>query len=215
MSGESLLKWLRKHPQSSKLRVTGLDGIVREVDLKGARLPRVVETLRSIKADVIEGLNADGSILKATTMAELDDMPPEDDDERQQQPQQPLFPRTALPPITAADPETQRYILTATLIANAYAHGYEVAFERLAQFVDGYQDRSQGLEQQRDAFHRMQIKQLESQLRAANIQPATEGDGLGMMMLQQFFGGMRAAPAQPAPNVANGHAEPEEVDGDA
>jgi DNA-directed RNA polymerase subunit H (RpoH/RPB5) len=202
---DPLLNWLRKHPRPHKLRVACEDGVLREVELKGAQLPRIVQTVRALQPQTIEGLNPDGSTMKAIGIGDLGELDDAGDGERIPTPA-PMFQRTPLPQITAADPETQRYLLTATLIANAYAHGYEVAFERLAEMVDGWQQRSSQLDLQREAFHRAQIKQLEQQLKNANIQPATEDGGLGAVMLQQFFSGQQTAAQQrAAPQAANGH----------
>jgi len=208
---ETLLKWIRKSPRPALLLVTSRTGTKHEVQLNGARMPRVIETLRAVNAHVIEALNGEKQVLRAFDLDDLDgdlEMP----DEPEVPPHAASTFVPPLPPINDAtlDAETRRFMVFAHYIATAYSHAQQVSFGQLAEMVSGMQQRSELTEQQRDQMYVMRIKQLEAQIRALNHTPVEGGGGVdfGQMMMAQFLGGMQSAGAGGA--VPNGKTD--EVD---
>lgn len=198
---DAITAWLRKYPRAHSLRVTDGNSQQHAVQLNGAQFPRVAETLTALDADVIEALNPEGQVIRAIRVGDF--VVPNPPAEPNGAAGSPERYRPLMPPIQATDPETQRVVAIATLIANAYAHANEVAFERLAQMVDAQNARSANVEQQRESFHKAQIKSLERQIEALGHTPATENGGL-LDLIGQFMGGMQVSgggggmPAAPA-----------------
>lgn len=207
---DQLLEWLRRHPRGVVLRVTDESGAIHEVNLHAAKLPRIVQTVRALDPVVVEYLNEKKEIIRACRVDELD--PGTAGDAEDPKSVAARF-RPPMPPLVASDPETQRFVVVAGIIANAYAHGYEVAFDRLAQMIDSLNSQRADVDGQREAFHRAQIRTLEQQLEQLGQTPATEAMGgeLGPAMIMQFLGGLQqaraAAPAADAAAAPNGKAK--------
>lgn len=177
------------------MRVSTADGAMHEVACTGTTWPKITETVAALQPELLQAMSADGKLLRALRPADRSD------DWGERPPEQRNPPLTNIP-ITAADPETQRFALIAQLIAEAYRHSNENAFSRLAQIVDSLVSRSGDVERAREQMYRAHVKQLEEQIKALGAEPQDGGDLL-QTMLGQFIGGMSAAaaPAAAPPHI--------------
>ncbi len=191
-----------QQPRPHLVRVTSIDGSMHEVACGQTPWTRVVETLAALQPELLQAMTADGKLLRAIRPADhSEDWTAESGDPK------PSGARVEHIPIVAADPETQRFALVAQLLANAYKHANEIAFNRLVQLVDSQNQRSNDVEKARETLYKAHVKQLEDQIRAAGQEPQGEGELLGAM-LSQFMGGMQMQqpppPPPPPPPTPNG-----------
>jgi len=161
--------WLIQQPKPTALRVT-LDGEARIINVGTQTWARIASTVCALEPQLIEALDERGGVLRATR-GETDDTAPE------------------APTHTPAGPpamvDTATMQLVARLLADAYKHSTEVAFERLANLFDVVSRRTENLERSLAASERMRLRE------AANF--STEGGGeqseLGSVLQQLFAGG--------------------------
>jgi hypothetical protein len=201
MNVTKLKAWLMQQPRPAFVRVTSMDGQVNEVSCTTSTWPKTSETIAALQPELLQAFNVEKQMLRAVRPNDdaSDDWQEDDSD-----PEGPRVPPLRDVPITASDPETQRFALVAQLIAQAYQHSNSVAFDRLAQIAEGLMARSEAVERMRDQVYRTHIKQLEEQIKALGQEP--EQDAMGQM-LGNFLGGMglgnqasAPAPAAPTPN---------------
>lgn len=190
---DELKSWLMQQPRPAFARITTADGAVHDVQCTGTTWPKITETVAALQPELLQAMTADGKLLRALRPADRS----EDWGER---PAAERNPPLANIPITAADPETQRFALVAQLIAEAYRHSNENAFSRLAQIVDSLVSRSGDVERAREQMYRAHVKQLEEQIKSLGAEPQEGGDLL-QTMLGQFLGGMAASSAPIPPHV--------------
>lgn len=195
--------WLMQQPRPHIVRVTSLDGSINEV-ICGGPWPKVASTLVALQPELLEAMAPDKTLIRAARPNDQSEDWDDDDTDPSLSPRVPSLNNIA---ITAADPETQRFALVAGLLAEAYRHSTDVAFNRLTTFLEMLLGRSADTERARDAVYRAQIKALEDQLRANQLEPESSPSDMIGAMLAQFMGGMQqAAPSAPPPPApaANG-----------
>ena len=190
MTASELRLWCMQMPRPSSVKVTCNDGAQHELAC-GAQAnvgwKKLAETLVALDWQLIEALDEKGALIRATR-PELGD----DDEDGS-----PSLPIVAVPQGT--DAETQRFVLMAQLIANAYKHSTDTAFQRLSDMIEAASERAAEADRTRETFYRAQIRQLESQIRAMGKEPDAGGDGGGMInaMLAQFMSGAASRGAAP------------------
>lgn len=194
LNPDDLRRWCMEQPRPHLVRVHAQDGAVHEVLCAGP-WTKVGETLAALQPDQLQAVSADGKVLRAIR--------PGDESADWSEPvDRARVPTLEAVPITAADPETQRFALVAQLLANAYRHSTDIAFSQLVALVDAQNARAGAVERAQEQLHKAHIRQLEDQLRAAGQEPADGGD-LMAQMLGTFIGGMGGArPPEPAPAAA-------------
>lgn len=161
--------WLLNRPKPSSLRLMVGDE-ARAVGIPAnATWANIAATVVKLRPDTIEALDPAGAVLRVTDFAELagDELGDE-----VQIPGAPTLPTPApgaappLEPFTVPpDPESQRFALVARLLADAYRHSTDVAFERIAGIIDRSEARAASLERSVDAMYRAQRLALERQQR--------------------------------------------------
>jgi hypothetical protein len=187
-----------QQPRPHVVRVTTVDGAVHEVLCSASPWTKVGETIAALRPEMLEALDAQNRMLRATRPND----PSSDWGNPEPRPERPPAPAPSTPyiPITALDPETQRFALVAQLLADAYKHSTDVAFNRLVELVDAQNQRSESVERARETLYRTHVRQLEEALKAAGQTPP-DGDGdLLTGMVANFVGGMGGS--QPAPAAA-------------
>ena len=190
MNSSDLRLWTMQMPRPSCVRVTTTDGAQHELacgPTAKVGWKKLADTLAALDWQLIEALDDKGNLIRATR--------PERDEDEDESAAQPMV---AAP--QGSDPETQRFVLVAQLIAHAYKHSTDTAFERLSDMIEAASKRAEEGDRARENFYRAQVRSLESQLRAAGREPVeTPGGDLLGPMLMQFMSGA-ASRGAPIPN---------------
>lgn len=200
MNANDVRHWLMQAPKPAIVRVTTDDD--QQHDLAcgpqaNVGWKKLAATIVAYEWHRLEALDPDMKLIRATNNVDTDD---EDEDEDRTS-------RTVRPPMAPpppnADPETLRFHLFANLIAEAYRHATETAFDRLTDLIQSMNDRAIAGDQQRETFFRAQIRGLEAQIRALGKEPVDTGNGdLIGSIVSAIAGGMGAA--QHANGASNG-----------
>jgi hypothetical protein len=203
MDADQIQSWCQKHPRPALVRVTTGEGQIQEVIVQGA-WTKLAMTIHALQPELLEALNGERQLLRATrpndSSADWNDEDPEPAAPQRERRTAPA-PTIADIPITATDPETQRFALVAKLIADAYKHANEVAFVHLVDLVNTMTKRSESVERARDALHKAQIKQLSDQLKEAGQEPNTATDELTLQgLLGAVLAGAQQGNAEAATN---------------
>lgn len=191
--------FLLKVPKPALVRIT-VDGETQ--DLKPNKgYAKCAETVAAMGADLIQCLDADGTLLRAmrtdTSEAQRSDA-------------------ADMPAILSTDPHAAMLTHFANLLHRAYEHSTEVAFQRLVELTDRMNDRSDQIERRLERAEAANRRAVEDQIadayeRAEEI--ATKAGengaagGLGDALMQAFISGRMRGAATPKTNgAANGGA---------
>jgi len=193
MDAKSIRTWLLQAPKPDAVRTTTADGEVQELAItKTGSWMGLAETLQALRPDLIEALDAKGVILRALRPLEH---------EPAQEASRSSAAARAAAPLLAADPETVRFQIVANIVAEAYRHATDVAFERLVSLFEAVNRRSESLEHSLESTHKMLKRawedQVEAQADAASARVEAEADPLNAMV-GAFVQGQAAAKAAEA-----------------
>jgi hypothetical protein len=171
--------WLLQHPRPVTLKVVASDDRHHEVSVGGSWMA-IAQSVHALSPTLIECHDEKGKIIRAVR--------PQDDENTGEAKQ-------ALPLQLPAnvDPQSAQLIHFADLLAAAYRHSTDVAFERLASLFEAVNRRSESLERMIDKLVREKMRE---QLEAA---PEPEPD-----QLSQMVQGFVAAAQQGAHTETNG-----------
>lgn len=177
--------WLLCQPRASSLKVVTTDDRHHEVNVtSGVSWMAIAQSIAALEPALIEAYDDAGKIIRAVR--------PQDDagdgEARDGVPPAPLV----LPPGT--DPQSAMLIHFADLLASAYRHSTDVAFERLASLFEAVNRRSEALERSLDTTHRLLRKAYQDHI--DNAEPAKETDMLAEMV-QGFVQGAQQNGAPP------------------
>ncbi len=168
--------WLLCQPRPKWLRILAGDGQLHRLDItQGTPWVQIAESIAALKPELIEAMGEGDTLIRAVRPGEVDTKEEPEEESAQ-----------------AGDPETARFILISRLLADAYRHSTEIAFERLASLFDAVNQRSLTMERTLDAMHKLSLKQLEAQVVAS-------GDAQGSLfeqMLAGFIQGQQQASVQ-------------------
>jgi hypothetical protein len=187
MDANDIRVWCMQHPRPAMVRCTNADGLVQEVLVQGA-WTKLADTIHALQPELLEAVNQEKMLIRALRPNDISEDWGADD-----QPE-PRRPRAAPPslrdiPITASDPETQRFALVAQLIADAYRHAneaHDTAFQHLVEIVNAATRRSESVERAKDALHKLEVQRLRQQITEAGETP--EGSPEGELTLQSLLG---------------------------
>jgi hypothetical protein len=191
MNAAQIKTWCLPKPRPTVLRVT----VGKKVDVvhcAGQTWATLGRTVEAMQPDLIEALNDEGHLLRALRPADFGD-----DEEAK--------PETDLtPPASAYDPETVRFTLVANLLADAYKHANETAFDKLVAIADVGARRAEALEKTMATYDRMRRGELEDRIAQYEEQlTAAGGDQVTLAQLaQSFLGGQQVQ--KPTPPTTNG-----------
>jgi hypothetical protein len=209
MTAEQLRSWLLQAPKPDALRVTCADEQIHDLQVaKNVSWRQLAETVAALRPELIEALGEKGVILRAVRPSEQ----PDDSASSSKA-------RAAAPmPTGPQDPETARFFVVANIVAEAYRHATDVAFERLVSLFEAVNRRSEALEHSLESTHKMLKRALEDQVEAerdaAAAQASADADPLNAVVgafAQSVAAGQAAkeavgkvAAAVKKPNGANG-----------
>jgi len=168
VDAESLRAWLLLQPRPTKVVVVDANADRHELEIKtGATWKSVAESLIAMAPDKLEAYDG-AKLVRAKIAAELAGDADEEEDE-----------------LVVADPESQRLIVFARLIAEAYQHANHEAFETLARIADSQAARAQALEGALRSTEQVMMKNFEdavvARARAEGID-GQDGDMLGTLV---------------------------------
>lgn len=180
MNIDTVRLWLLEKPRATSLRLT-CGGETRIITYNPSHtFQKLAASIVALEPELIEALDKDGNTIRATR-GETSELAVE------------ATPARAVPGVPPTLVDTATLQLVAKLIADAYKHSNEVAFERLASLFDSVNRRSENLERSLALSERMRVKMAE--LGAA---PEEEGGELGNI-IRSFLGG-----ASPPEKTTNG-----------
>ena len=190
MDAKQIRAWLLAAPKPDAIRTTTADGEVQDLAItKTGSWMGLAETLAALRPELVEALDAKGTLLRALRPLEHE---PATETSRSS-----AAPRAGAA-IVAADPETVRFQIVASIVAEAYRHATDVAFERLVSLFEAVNRRSESLEHSLEATHKMLKRaweeQVEAQAEAASARVEAEADPLNAMV-GAFVQGQAAAKA--------------------
>ena len=159
--------WIMQTPRPSTLRVTSEDGERQAIVCGSSTWAQVAVTVLALNPDKLEALDSQGQILRATSVLDLYEADAGGvEDRAATTPAAPLPPQSRVPSLTELvgdDPESKRFALVAHLLADAYRHSTDVAFDKLAAFAQHQADRAGALERTVDAWAEAERLRVEVQ----------------------------------------------------
>lgn len=187
MTVQEIRGWLLTQPRASTLKVITTDDRHHEVSVtSGVSWMAIAQSIHALEPALIEAYDEKGKILRAVRPQESEEAGVEEG-----APPAPLV----LPP--GADPQSAMLIHFADLLASAYRHSTDVAFERLASLFEAVNRRSEALERSLDTTHRLLRRAYQDQLDAAP--PKEEEGGLLNDLVNLANVGASAAQANGSP----------------
>jgi hypothetical protein len=202
MDANDIRVWCMQHPRPAMVRCTNADGLVQEVLVQGA-WTKLADTIHALQPELLEAVNSEKLLIRALRPNDISE---DWGDDEQPEARRPRTPTPSLRdiPITAADPETQRFALVAQLLADAYKNAndsHQTAFQHLVDIVNSSQRRSESVERAKDALHKVEVQRLRQQITEAGQEP--EGSPEGELTLQSLLGAVLSGV-----NAGGGGADP-------
>lgn len=188
MTPQEMRGWLLCQPRPAFLRI--LDGEQKEHRLEiahGMAWKSVAETVCSLQPESVQCFDDKGALLRAIRPSEV-----EENDEVAAESGTVEVP---------ADQESARFIIVAKLIAEAYRHSTEVAFDKLANLFDSVVARSNSQEKTITAMDRMLQKMM---LEKVAAQAGEEG-GSDALTLESLLQGVLSGAQHAKAAQTNGH----------
>lgn len=195
MTPAEIRSWCLQQPRPSTLRVKSGKEVNDIPIVAGVPWSQYAKTVFALAPDTLQALDDKGNLLRVIN--------PDDDDDDE--------PAAAAPATAAAanaaivvDPETARFQLFATLIAEAYRHSNDVAFNKLVEIANIMGKRGESLERSLSTLerqlHRQMLDNVEIQAEAAEQAAANPLNELINTVASGFAGGQSArAEAAAAP----------------
>ena len=164
----AIRRYLMIRPRAEVIKLT-VSGQVQEMKVaRGQSLAKIGESIAAVSPEVIELFDGQGKLIRA--------MRPETDGESTIEQPKP-------PAVLQSDPETARFTHMAGLLAKAYEHTTNVAFDKMVQLVERFEARCEAIEsrlERTEGLYRRereaQLSLLQSQAMAA-LRDAEDGDG--------------------------------------
>lgn len=138
--------WLLQHPRPVTLRVVANDDRHHEVSIGGSWMA-IAQSVHALSPTLIECHDEKGKIIRAVR--------PQDDENTGDNSSKHALP---LQMPSSVDPQSAQLIHFADLLAAAYRHTTDVAFERLASLFEASVRRSESLERTIDKLVREKIR---------------------------------------------------------
>lgn len=200
MNEEEIRLWCMQQPRPHSVRVTDVEGVMNDVICGLSTWVKVSETIAALRPDLLQAMTQDGKLIRALRPNDVStDWTPSEE----RTPRAVRVPEYSIP-IQNMDPEAQKLQLVANLIAQAYRHSTDVAFERLSQMVETMAARQESVERTRESMYRAHVRQLEEQIKALGQDPAESPTDLLGGLVQSFMQGaaMGGSPPAAAPPAA-------------
>jgi hypothetical protein len=198
VDAKSLRGWLLCKPRPIKLRIVREGEPAQTLEIQdGMSYAAVAKSVVAITPDLVEALDKDGQVIRA--------LRPEDDEEEEEEEEEGFEVPT--------DGESQRFVIVAKLIGDAYKHSTQVAFDKLGDLFETATRRTESLERTVDALNKIMMRKA---VEDAGEVPASGGGDFGQQLLASFLQGqaMRAAETRAATNGAPTNGAPPKEGGE-
>jgi hypothetical protein len=202
MTPKQIRTWLMANPRPVSIRVKPADGSeTRIVDVSpGVTWSALADSVHALDPELLEALDGEGKISR---VARPEEEPDEGEAETTEQTQVAANVSAA---VANADAETQRLLVFGQLLAQAYRHSTDVAFERMVALFEACNRRSETLERSLDAMTRLLNRAVREQYDAASTALANvpEEGGLGGLISAFLQGKAKAEVEQAINGATNG-----------
>lgn len=190
MNAEQIRHWLMINPRPDVVRCTGVEGQIDDVICGQSTWVRVSETIETMRPEFLQALSKEKNVLRAIRPGEIGDEY-DTDEPAAPDPKQRRTPtnHAVTVPLAEMDPETKRLFVVAGLIADAYRHSTDVAFERLAELVEASNRRAEAVDTARESIYRSHVRQLEQQVRSLGQEPPEGPNDLASTMIGSLISG--------------------------
>jgi hypothetical protein len=197
MDVRELRGWLLCQPRPVSLRIVSADQQAHKLDIvQGVSWIQAAESVAALQPDLVEALDKDGNLIRAIRPNDV-----EAEEEKVESPSQP------------SDPETLRLITFAKLLAEAYKHSTETAFDKLVALFDASNRRSELLERSLTTTERLLRKAYEDQIATALESAGGAAAAAGGSFEETMLAALMQGKAQAAATKANGvHPTPQKED---
>lgn len=193
MDVPQIRSWLLLQPRAHTIKVLTTDDRNHEVACNtGASWMALATSIHALEPALVEAYDSEGKIIRAVRPLEQNTARPDGT-------------TTPAPLVMPAgtDPQSMLLLHFADLLAQAYRHSTDVAFERLASLFEAVNRRSESLERTIEKMERLLLRAHEEQVE--NAAPKTEEDGL-REMVASFMQGYMQRDQNGATNGSNGKA---------
>jgi hypothetical protein len=214
-----LRNFLMRHPRPIAIRVERQDGGEPRTVQVDPRVPwvQLAGYIAELGPTFVECLDAEGKVLRGADFDDLDHGGP---GETERPPAStPVAAQLKVP----ADPQSAQLVLFAQLLADAYRHTTDVAFDRMIDLFEAVNRRGENTEKSLDQANKLlaRIAQDRAELAAMSADGSAPGELTMSDMVQAFMGGQQQAapavaqpvrrppgpgPAQARPHPPNPHA---------
>ncbi len=190
MDSSGIRAWLLCQPRPGLVKITDGDKVVHEFKLKeGITWRAAADSIHALQPEQIEAFDKDGDFLRAIRPREVEEEDPETIE-------------------VVTDSETNRFVVVAKLLADAYKHSTTTAFDKMTSMFDAMNRRAEVAEHSLEAMERMMRKQWETQILADAQDASGNGGPITMEGLIAAFmqGQVQAKAKAAAKEVVNGAA---------
>ena len=195
MDAKRIRTWLLANPRPAKVKVlSGTDGESRIVEISpGVPWTTLAESVHALDPELIEALDGEGNTLRSVKPEEEPEPPP---------PEQISIPQ-------GVDGGTQQLLVFAQLLAGAYRHSTDVAFERMVSMFEACNRRSETLENSLDSMVKLLRRAVQDSVDAQLSAAAGGGgeEGLGGLIRAFIEGKMQGELEKVTNGVTNGKAD--------
>lgn len=147
----AIRRFLMRQPRADMARLT-VRGVATEMKIaRGASLAKVGESIAAVAPEVLELFDKDGTLLRAIR-------PDQEGESTTEQPKPPKG--------LESDPETMRFTHVASLLAKAYEHATNVAFQKVVDLTERLEQHSEAMESRLERVESLYRKSLYDQLRS-------------------------------------------------
>lgn len=189
-----LRNFLMRHPRPIAVRVERQDGGEPRTVQVDPRVPwvQLASYIAELGPTFVECLDAEGKVLRG---CDFDDVTTAQTDTDRPPASTPVAAALKIP----SDPQSAQLVLFAQLLADAYRHTTDVAFDRMIDLFEAVNRRGENTEKSLDQAHKL-LTRLAAD-RAEQYAGSADGSAPGELtmgdMMQAFMGGQNQAAAAP------------------
>ena len=207
MTAAQIRTFLLGSPKPERLRLTCADDEVHDLEVpRNLSWKKFAESVAALRPELIEAFDGAGKILRAVRPNEVTEEAPAAGSSSSSSSSS-----ASSSSSSTRDPMLATLDRFGTLLADAYRHSTETAFNRMVDLFEAVNRRSESLEKSLEATHKLLRRawadEQEAQIAAAEAVAATNADPLGQIV-GAFVQGQVAGAAKPngAHSAPNGKA---------
>jgi hypothetical protein len=187
MTPDEIRRWLMIHPRPTRVVVIDMNGVSSTIEhRKTMTYKALAESIAALEPETLQAWERENLIrVKKVTDAEE----PEEEQEAE---------------VTQVqDPESQRLIVFARLLAEGYRHANETAFKTLSDICQSMTERTQALEGALRSTEQIMMRQFQEAV-VARAQAEAAGEGDNTDVLGAMVTGLVHKATAPTPTKPNG-----------